>query len=123
MTRVRQREPFFEYGNRDYLVAKAKTVIIATGGAGRMHLSGISDIQPLWRNCRRTGSGLPCRSTASVSGFYPVSSDRRYLSVPDSGALVTEKVRSVGAHSLSMQRARRISIRLKPVTSMRPRYP
>ena len=29
----------------DYLVAKAKTVIIATGGAGRMHYQGFPDIK------------------------------------------------------------------------------
>ena len=44
----------------DYLVARAKTVIIATGGAGRMHYQGFADLQPLRSNGRRTGSWLPC---------------------------------------------------------------
>ena len=35
---------------KELLVARAKTVIIATGGAGQTALSGLPDLQPLRRN-------------------------------------------------------------------------
>ncbi len=44
---------------RQLLVARAKTVILATGGAGRMHYQGFPHLQPLWGHGGRLGFGLP----------------------------------------------------------------
>ena len=60
----------------DYLVAKAKTVIIATGGAGRLSLPGLPNFQPLRGNRRRTGSGIPRRRSALIPGYHSVSPNR-----------------------------------------------
>lgn len=61
----------------DYMVARAKTVIIATGGAGTSALPELPDLQPLRRNGRRPCARLPCRRSAAVSGYHSVSPDRR----------------------------------------------
>lgn len=62
---------------RQLLVARAKTVILATGGAGRMHYQGFPHLQPLWGHGGRLGFGLPGGGEASVSGYPSVPSHRR----------------------------------------------
>ncbi|MBE6569980.1 MAG: FAD-dependent oxidoreductase [Ruminococcaceae bacterium] len=81
----------------DLLVAKAKTVIIATGGAGRMHYQGF----PTSNHYGATADGLVLGYRAGAKLLY--ADTLQYhptgAAYPEQifGALVTEKVRSLGA--------------------------
>ena len=81
----------------EYQVAKAKTVIIATGGAGRMHYQGF----PTSNHYGATADGLVLGYRAGASLLYQDSIQYHPTGAiyPSQilGALVTEKVRSVGA--------------------------
>ena len=67
----------------DYLVARAKTVIIATGGAGRMHYQGF----PTSNHYGATADGLilgyRAGSAPPLPGHHPVPSHRRGIPIPD----------------------------------------
>lgn len=60
----------------ELLVARAKTVILATGGARTAPLSGLSHQQSLRRHRRRPDSGLPGRGKAPLPGHPPISPHR-----------------------------------------------
>lgn len=81
----------------DYLVAKAKTVIIATGGAGRMHYQGF----PTSNHYGATADGLILGYRAGAPLLYQdtIQYHPTGVAYPSQlfGALVTEKVRSLGA--------------------------
>ena len=81
----------------DYSVARAKTVVIATGGAGRMHYQGF----PTSNHYGATADGLILGYRAGVPLLYQDSIQYHPTGVAHpvqiQGALVTEKVRSVGA--------------------------
>lgn len=81
----------------DLLVAKAKTVIIATGGAGRMHYQGF----PTSNHYGATADGLVLayRVGAPLLYAYTLQYHPTGVAYPSQiyGALVTEKVRSIGA--------------------------
>ncbi|MBE7038282.1 MAG: FAD-dependent oxidoreductase [Ruminococcaceae bacterium] len=82
---------------KEILVAKAKTVIIATGGAGRMHYQGF----PTSNHYGATADGLVIGYRAGANLLY--ADTLQYhptgAAFPEQifGALVTEKVRSLGA--------------------------
>ena len=81
----------------ELLVAKAKTVIIATGGAGRLHYQGF----PTSNHYGATADGLVLAYRAGAKLLY--ADTLQYhptgAAYPEQifGALVTEKVRSLGA--------------------------
>ncbi|MBQ2686971.1 MAG: FAD-dependent oxidoreductase, partial [Clostridia bacterium] len=81
----------------DLLVARAKTVVIATGGAGRMHYQGF----PTSNHYGATADGLVLGYRAGAKLLY--ADTLQYhptgAAYPQQifGALVTEKVRSLGA--------------------------
>ena len=81
----------------DYAVARAKTVVIATGGAGRMHYQGF----PTSNHYGATADGLVLGYRAGANLLYQDSIQYHPTGAiyPSQilGALVTEKVRSVGA--------------------------
>ena len=81
----------------DYSVARAKTVVIATGGAGRMHYQGF----PTSNHYGATADGLVLGYRAGASLLYQDSIQYHPTGAiyPSQimGALVTEKVRSLGA--------------------------
>ena len=81
----------------DYLVARAKTVIIATGGAGRMHYQGF----PTSNHYGATADGLVLGYRAGAPLLYQdtIQYHPTGVAYPSQiyGALVTEKVRSLGA--------------------------
>ncbi len=87
---------------RDLLVAKAKTVIIATGGAGRMHYQGF----PTSNHYGATADGLVLGYRVGAKLLY--ADTLQYhptgAAYPEQifGALVTEKVRSLGAKLVNM---------------------
>ena len=81
----------------ELMVAKAKTVIIATGGAGRMHYQGF----PTSNHYGATADGLVLGYRAGAKLLYAETLQYHPTGVayPEQifGALVTEKVRSLGA--------------------------
>ena len=82
---------------KEILVARAKTVILATGGAGRMHYQGF----PTSNHYGATADGLVLGYRAGAKLLY--ADTLQYhptgAAFPEQiyGALVTEKVRSLGA--------------------------
>ena len=81
----------------ELLVARAKTVILATGGAGRLHYQGF----PTSNHYGATADGLVLGYRAGAKLLYPdtLQYHPTGAAFPAQiyGALVTEKVRSVGA--------------------------
>lgn len=81
----------------EILVAKAKTVIIATGGAGRLHYQGF----PTSNHYGATADGLILAYRAGAKLLYADTLQYHPTGVAEPtqifGALVTEKVRSLGA--------------------------
>ena len=81
----------------EYLVARAKTVIIATGGAGRLHYQGF----PTSNHYGATADGLILGYRAGAPLLYQdtIQYHPTGVAYPSQifGALVTEKVRSIGA--------------------------
>ena len=79
----------------DYLVARAKTVVIATGGAGRMHYQNF----PTSNHYGATADGLILGYRAGVPLLYQdtIQYHPTGVAFPSQifGALVTEKVRSL----------------------------
>ncbi len=82
---------------KDLMVAKAKTVIIATGGAGRMHYQGF----PTSNHYGATADGLVLGYRVGAKLLYAETLQYHPTGAayPEQifGALVTEKVRSLGA--------------------------
>ena len=82
---------------RELMVARAKTVIIATGGAGRMHYQGF----PTSNHYGATADGLVLGYRAGAKLLYAETLQYHPTGAafPEQifGALVTEKVRSLGA--------------------------
>ena len=82
---------------KEILVARAKTVIIATGGAGRLHYQGF----PTSNHYGATADGLILAYRAGAKLLYPETLQYHPTGAacPTQiyGALVTEKVRSLGA--------------------------
>ena len=82
---------------KELLVAKAKTVVIATGGAGRMHYQGF----PTSNHYGATADGLVLGYRAGAKLLYAETLQYHPTGAahPEQifGALVTEKVRSLGA--------------------------
>jgi succinate dehydrogenase / fumarate reductase flavoprotein subunit len=81
----------------EYMVARAKTVIIATGGAGRLHYQGF----PTSNHYGATADGLILGYRAGAKLLYADTLQYHPTGVAYPaqifGALVTEKVRSIGA--------------------------
>lgn len=82
---------------KEILVARAKTVVIATGGAGRLHYQGF----PTSNHYGATADGLILAYRAGAKLLYPETLQYHPTGAacPTQiyGALVTEKVRSLGA--------------------------
>ena len=82
---------------KEIMVARAKTVILATGGAGRLHYQGF----PTSNHYGATADGLVLAYRAGARLLYPdtLQYHPTGAAFPAQiyGALVTEKVRSVGA--------------------------
>ncbi len=88
---------------KELMVAKAKTVVIATGGAGRMHYQGF----PTSNHYGATADGLVMGYRAGARLLY--ADTLQYhptgAAYPEQifGALVTEKVRSLGAKLINVK--------------------
>ena len=101
---------------KEILVARAKTVIIATGGAGRLHYQGF----PTSNHYGATADGLVLAYRAGAKLLY--ADTLQYhptgAAFPEQifGALVTEKVRSLGAKLINVRRRSCSCIRWRPAT-------
>ncbi|MBR2040645.1 MAG: FAD-binding protein [Clostridia bacterium] len=88
---------------KEILIARAKTVIIATGGAGRMHYQGF----PTSNHYGATADGLVLayRAGAPLLYAYTLQYHPTGAAYPSQifGALVTEKVRSIGAQLINSE--------------------
>ncbi|MFT5873502.1 MAG: succinate dehydrogenase/fumarate reductase flavoprotein subunit [Clostridium sp.] len=91
----------FNLETEEYLIARAKTVIIATGGAGRLHYQGF----PTSNHYGATADGLILgyRAGAELAFADAIQYHPTGAAFPSQifGALVTEKVRSLGATPLN----------------------
>ncbi len=87
----------------EIMVAKAKTVIIATGGAGRLHYQGF----PTSNHYGATADGLVLAYRAGAKLLYADTLQYHPTGVAEPtqifGALVTEKVRSLGAQLVNKE--------------------
>ena len=87
---------------QEILIARAKTVIIATGGAGRLHYQGF----PTSNHYGATADGLILAYRAGAKLLYPdtLQYHPTGAAYPEQifGALVTEKVRSLGAKLINV---------------------
>ncbi len=104
----------------EYLVARAKTVIIATGGAGRLHYQNF----PTSNHYGATADGLILGYRAGAPLLYQdtIQYHPTGAAYPAQifGALVTEKVRSLGAMLVNVD-GEALCIRWRP--AMCPRLP
>ncbi|MBQ8249963.1 MAG: FAD-binding protein, partial [Clostridia bacterium] len=86
---------------KEILIARAKTVVIATGGAGRMHYQGF----PTSNHYGATADGLVLayRAGAPLLYAHTLQYHPTGAAFPQQifGALVTEKVRSIGAQLIN----------------------
>ncbi len=86
----------------EILIARAKTVIMATGGAGRLHYQGF----PTSNHYGATADGLILAYRAGAKLLYPdtLQYHPTGAAYPEQifGALVTEKVRSLGAKLINV---------------------
>ncbi len=87
----------------EVLIAKAKTVIIATGGAGRIHYQGF----PTSNHYGATADGLVLAYRAGAKLLYADTLQYHPTGAAEPtqiyGALVTEKVRSLGAQLVNKE--------------------
>lgn len=86
---------------REQYIARAKTVILATGGLGRLHIQGF----PCTNHYGATADGLVMAYRAGVktcfldsTQFHPTGA---IFPEQNAGLLITEKVRGLGAHLLN----------------------
>jgi succinate dehydrogenase / fumarate reductase flavoprotein subunit/L-aspartate oxidase len=87
---------------REFFIARAKAVIIATGGNGRLHIKGFACTNHYGATmdgvvmCYRAGVGTTCLPSTQ---YHPTG-----VAYPEQnvGLLITEKVRGLGAHVLNI---------------------
>src|SRR5581483_7390537 len=86
-----------------YIVVQAKTVILATGGIGRLHIQGF----PTSNHYGATADGLPISYRAGAAltlqdtfQYHPTGA---VYPEPMAGILVTEAIRSVGAQLVNIK--------------------
>jgi succinate dehydrogenase / fumarate reductase flavoprotein subunit/L-aspartate oxidase len=96
------RAILFNMETREFLVARAKAVIIATGGNGRLHIKGFATTNHYGATMDgvvmsyRAGVGTTCLHSTQ---YHPTG-----VAYPEQnvGLLITEKVRGLGAHVLNV---------------------
>lgn len=91
----------FNMETREYYVARAKVVILSTGGFGRLHIQGF----PCTNHYGATADGLVMAYRAGVktcflesTQFHPTGA---VYPEQTAGLLITEKVRGLGAHLIN----------------------
>jgi succinate dehydrogenase / fumarate reductase flavoprotein subunit len=86
----------------EFIIVKAKTTIIATGGSGRLHVQGF----PTTNHYGATGDGLALayRAGAKLAFVDTIQYHPTGVAFPEliSGQLITEKMRSMGAQLVNV---------------------
>jgi succinate dehydrogenase / fumarate reductase flavoprotein subunit/L-aspartate oxidase len=99
----------YDLGRRRHLAVQARAVILATGGAGRLHNQGF----PTSNNFGATGDAvvLAYRAGAGIEGMDSFQYHPTGVMFPDHmvGVLVTEAIRSLGAHLVNAEGQRFIN--------------
>jgi succinate dehydrogenase / fumarate reductase flavoprotein subunit/L-aspartate oxidase len=99
----------FDLGRKRYFVVRARAVILATGGSGRLHLQGF----PTSNNFGATGDAivLAYRAGARLEGIDSFQYHPTGVMFPDHmvGVLVTEAARSLGGHLVNVKGERFIN--------------
>ena len=88
---------------REFFIARAKSVVVATGGNGRLHIKGFATTNHYGATmdgvvmCYRAGVGTTCLPSTQ---YHPTG-----VAYPEQnvGLLITEKVRGLGAHVLNIE--------------------
>ena len=83
----------------EWLIVRARTVILATGGAGRLHYQGFPHQQPLWGHGRWAGVGLPGGGAAVISRYDSVPPHRGRIPGPDFRGTGHRKSAVPGGHA------------------------
>jgi succinate dehydrogenase/fumarate reductase flavoprotein subunit len=93
---------FYNLETEEYLIVKAKAVILATGGSGRLHIGGFMTTN----HYGATGDGLVLGYRAGIevcflhtTQFHPTGA---IYPEQAEGLLITEKFRGAGAHLLNI---------------------
>lgn len=93
----------FDLDTEEYLIVKAKAVILATGGMGRLHVQGF----PTTNHYGATADGIVMayRAGAQMIFMDTVQYHPTGVAYPEQilGQLVTEKVRGLGAHLVNVE--------------------
>ncbi|NLI82137.1 MAG: FAD-binding protein [Deltaproteobacteria bacterium] len=87
---------------REFFICRARAVVIATGGNGRLHIKGFATTNHYGATmdgvvmCYRAGVGTTCMPSTQ---YHPTG-----VAYPEQnvGLLITEKVRGLGAHVLNI---------------------
>ena len=91
----------FDLGRKRHFVVRAKAVVLATGGSGRLHMQGF----PTSNNFGATGDALVIayRAGARLEGVDSFQYHPTGVMFPEHmvGVLVTEAIRSLGGHLLN----------------------
>jgi succinate dehydrogenase / fumarate reductase flavoprotein subunit/L-aspartate oxidase len=87
---------------REFFVARARAVILATGGFGRLHIKGFATTNHY--GATMDGVVLAYRAGVGNSFLYSVQYHPTGAAYPEQlvGLLITEKVRGLGAHVLNV---------------------
>ena len=93
----------FNMETRQYYVVKSKSVIMATGGSGRLHIQGFMTTN----HYGATGDGIimAYRAGVGIRFLHSVQYHPTGAVFPEQaeGLLITEKVRGAGAHVINLQ--------------------
>ncbi|WP_297444320.1 FAD-binding protein [Desulfurobacterium sp.] len=99
----------FDLERKRFVLVKAKSVILATGGSGRLHIQGFQTSN----NFGATGDAivLAYRAGAKLEGLDSFQYHPTGIVYPDHmvGVLVTEAIRSLGAHLVNAKGERFIN--------------
>jgi len=87
---------------REFSVVRAKAVVIATGGFGRLHIKGFATTNHY--GATMDGVVMAYRAGVGTNACTPPSTHPTGVAIPSQnvGLLITEKVRGLGAHVLNI---------------------
>ncbi len=88
---------------REFFIARAKAVILATGGFGRLHIQGFATTNHY--GATMDGVIMSYRAGVGTSFLYSTQYHPTGVAYPEQnvGLLITEKVRGLGAHVLNKE--------------------
>jgi len=88
---------------REFFIARAKAVIVATGGFGRLHIKGFATTNHY--GATMDGVVMAYRAGVATTFLYSTQYHPTGVAYPEQnvGLLITEKVRGLGAHVLNIE--------------------